>query len=64
MIGTPERDTNMGNIPQRITVHRRLRPLRLAFLVQPNDRKALSRVFEINTCLWGGRHNAIVPVFR
>ena len=54
----------MENMPQRITVQRRLRPLRLAFLVQPNDRKALTRVFEINTCLWGGRHNAIVPVFQ
>ena len=54
----------MQDTPHRITVHRRLRPLRLAFLLRPDDNSALARVFEINTCLWGGLHNAIIPVFR
>jgi hypothetical protein len=54
----------MSEKPKRLRIHRRVRPIRLAFLVRPNDRDALMRVFEINTCLWGGRFNPIVPVFR
>jgi hypothetical protein len=41
-----------------------LRPIRLAFLVEPGDSKTLQRVFEINTCLWGGRFNGVIPVFQ
>lgn len=53
---------NEGN--KTITVNRRLRPLRLAFLINPNDKKILRRVFQINTCIWGGRYNPIIPVYR
>lgn len=47
------------------TVHltTRLRPTRLGFLVAPNDLKNLEKVFRINTCLWGGKYNPIIPVF-
>jgi len=45
-----------------ITVN--LRPIRIAFLVDPNDRKAILRAIRINTCLWGGIYNPIVPVFK
>jgi hypothetical protein len=44
-----------------VRISRRLRPLRLAFLVDPRDRKAVLRIIEANTCVWGGRFNAIVP---
>jgi hypothetical protein len=55
----------MVQISQRtVTVHRRLRPLRLAFLVRPSDKAALRRVFQINTCFWGGRFNPIIPIFK
>jgi len=54
----------MGNLPDRITVDCRLRPIRLAFLVKPNDRDTLQRVFEVNTCLWGGCFNPIIPAFK
>ena len=47
-----------------VTIERRLRPLRLAFLSEPNDRGTLRKIFELNTCLWGGRYNAIIPFFR
>jgi hypothetical protein len=47
-----------------VTINRRLRPLRLAFLAQPNDRETLRKIFEINTCLWGGQYNAIIPMFE
>ena len=42
----------------------RLRPLRYAFLVEPKDRKSLQRVFEVNSSLWGGIFNFIIPVFK
>jgi hypothetical protein len=48
----------------KINVKRRLRPIRFAFLVPPNDMSELLRVFQINTVLWGGRHNIVVPAWR
>ncbi|HEX7071007.1 MAG TPA: hypothetical protein VF190_09385, partial [Rhodothermales bacterium] len=36
----------------------------MAFLVKPGDRAALRRVFQINTVIWGGSFNAIIPVYR
>ena len=41
----------------------RLRPTRFGFLVAPNDMHSLERVFRVNTCLWGGKYNPIIPVF-
>ena len=40
------------------------RPIRLAFLVNPTDLDSLQRVIEINTFLWGGKFNAIIPTFQ
>jgi hypothetical protein len=42
----------------------RIRPFRLAFLVEPRDKKALQRVFEMNSSLWGGVFNYIIPLFK
>lgn len=47
-----------------ITINRRLRPIRLGFLVSPSDVQMLQRVIQINTCLWGGRFNPILPFFK
>jgi len=41
-----------------------LRPLRLAFLVDPSDKAGVLEAIQINTSLWGGMFNPIVPVFR
>jgi len=46
-----------------VYVHQRLRPLRMVFLVRPDDREALRRVFVVNTCIWGGQFNGIIPMF-
>lgn len=43
------------------TVHLTLRPIKLAFLVEPGDRAGLLEAIRINTCLWGGVFNPIVP---
>ena len=40
------------------------RPIRHAFLVDPADADALLQVIEINTFLWGGKFNAIIPTFQ
>lgn len=49
---------------RKLNVSRLLRPIRLAFVVPPEDPKALRAVFETNTCLWGGVQNPVVPVYR
>ncbi|QRG78658.1 hypothetical protein [Citrobacter sp. R56] len=40
-----------------------LRPIRFAFLVKPSDNQRLLEIFQINTCLWGGKFNPIIPIF-
>ncbi|MDK2596075.1 hypothetical protein [Pseudoalteromonas obscura] len=47
-----------------INIKTRLRPIRFGFLVKPNDKKNISEIFKINTCLWGGMYNPIIPVFN
>lgn len=42
----------------------RLRPVRVAFLVPPNDLPLVARVAQLSTCLWGGRYNPIIPFFE
>lgn len=49
---------------ENITVNVRLRPVRFAFLVGPEDRSALLKIFQINACLWGGMFNPIIPFFK
>ena len=45
------------------TVNIALRPLKLAFLVEPTDREALQVAIRISSTLWGGAFNPIIPVF-
>lgn len=47
-----------------ITINKRLRPIRLGFIIEKGDKKTLRNVFRINTCLWGGIFNAIIPFFK
>lgn len=49
---------------RKVTIRSYLRPARIGFLVDPRDRKALAKVFEVNTCLWGGIFNPIIPLVR
>ncbi len=41
-----------------------LRPIKFATLVDPSDRDALLQAIQINTFLWGGTYNPIIPVFQ
>ena len=47
-----------------IRVDIRLRPIRFGFLVRPDDKKKVIEIFRINTCLWGGIFNPIIPFFK
>lgn len=39
------------------------RPLRFLFLIKPNDKKALLEAIELNSVLWGGIYNPIIPLY-
>lgn len=43
------------------TVYKKLRPIKLAFIIAPNDTKSLKKAITINTYLWGGKFNPIIP---
>ena len=47
-----------------IRVDIRLRPIRFGFLVRPDDQENILEIFRINTCLWGGMFNPIIPFFE
>ena len=47
-----------------IRVDIRLRPIRFGFLVRPDDAESMLEIFRINTCLWGGMFNPIIPIFE
>lgn len=48
----------------RGTVGVKLRPIKLAFLVNPEDKVSLQQAIEINTFLWGGVYNPIIPTYK
>jgi len=41
-----------------------LRPVRLGFLLPPDDFAPVRRVVRLCSCLWGGRYNPIIPFFE
>lgn len=43
------------------TVHIRLRPIRLGFLVDPHESAAVQEAMGISSFLWGGAFNPIIP---
>src|SRR3989344_3312334 len=49
---------------RRVIVNVKLRPIKLAFLVDPKDSKGLARAIELNSTLWGGSYNPIIPTFK
>jgi hypothetical protein len=42
----------------------RVRPLRFAFLADPRDKRSLLQIFELNSSLWGGVFNFIIPLLK
>jgi len=46
------------------TVKVKLRPLRFAFLVAPDEPAAVLTAIQTTTFLWGGTFNPIIPYYR
>lgn len=42
----------------------KLRPLRLAFIVDPQEKVSVLEAIHICSFLWGGSFNPIIPIFR
>lgn len=42
----------------------KLRPIKFAFLVPYNDKASLLEAIQLNTFLWGGIYNPIIPVYN
>ena len=47
-----------------IRVDIRLRPIRFGFLVRPTDEAKILEILRLNTCLWGGMFNPIIPYYE
>src|ERR1700760_2281529 len=47
----------------RFSASIRTRPIRIGFLVNPRSFASVRRCLRLNTCLWGGIYNPIIPVF-
>lgn len=45
------------------TVSVKLRPLKFAIIIEPNDTQSLEKAIYINSYLWGGTFNPIIPTF-
>ncbi|MDP6542553.1 MAG: hypothetical protein QGH60_01095 [Phycisphaerae bacterium] len=54
------RKANMGSI----SIDQKCRPVRLGFLVRPGNKTDLRRAIEINTILWGGIYNPLIPLYK
>jgi hypothetical protein len=54
----------MDETARAITVEQSVRPLRLAFLVDPQERGSIRRAISCNTGQWGGIFNPLIPVYR
>lgn len=40
------------------------RPLKFAFLIKNNDKRGLLKAIELNSILWGGPYNPIIPIIK
>jgi hypothetical protein len=48
----------------QISAQVRLRPIRFGFLVRPDAMQQALKVFHVNTCLWGGKYNPVIPYIK
>lgn len=42
----------------------KMRPIRLGFLVNPNDKEGIQKIIHANSLLWGGMFNPIIPCYK
>jgi len=46
------------------TLTQKLRPVRIAFLVNPMDKETVQKAIHINSLLWGGIFNPLLPCYK
>ncbi|MCU7866766.1 MAG: hypothetical protein KZQ92_22670 [Candidatus Thiodiazotropha sp. (ex Lucinoma borealis)] len=46
------------------TLTQKLRPVRIAFLVDPTDKDSVQQSIHINSLLWGGMFNPLIPCYK
>lgn len=46
------------------TLTQKLRPVRIAFLVDPKDKGTVQKAIHINSLLWGGMFNPLIPCYK
>ena len=46
------------------TLTQKLRPVRIAFLVNPTDKSTVQQAVHINSLLWGGMFNPLIPCYK
>ncbi|MDH3269507.1 MAG: hypothetical protein OEM46_11710, partial [Ignavibacteria bacterium] len=46
------------------TIYKKLRPIKLAFIIAPNDSKSIKKAIILNSYLWGGKFNPIIPFYN
>lgn len=46
------------------TLNQKIRPIRIAFLVTPSDKKTIQKAIHINSLLWGGMYNPLIPCYK
>lgn len=46
------------------TLTQKLRPVRIAFLVDPTNKSCIQKAIHINSLLWGGMFNPLIPCYK
>lgn len=47
-----------------INITQSIKPIRLAFLINPKDKEAFDKCVRLSTSLWGGMYSLILPFYR
>lgn len=47
-----------------IQITQKLRPLKIGYVIRPDDREALEEVIRVNTVLWGSTYNPIIVLYK
>jgi len=46
------------------TLTQKLRPIRIGFLVNPHDESSIQKAIHLNSLLWGGMFNPLIPCYK
>src|SRR5579885_1881096 len=48
----------------QLRIGQKVRPIKFGFVVDLTDKESILKAIEINTLLWGGNYNPIIPFFK